>query len=317
MRQTYSNIEVLVIDDGSSDNTLRVSQSYADKDSRVKVFHQENAGVSAARNYGIREARGDYMIFLDSDDWLDYDTVKFLLDVQAEHPDKLIATGHYDAYISSDGRILRSKVIHPANELDVSLYEAISDKVKIAIPSSCYKLYKTEIIQKNNIHFREGIINHEDGLFVFEYVNKTEGIYFIDQALWNILVRPGSACNSGYTHKMTHSAIEADKIMLNYPDNTQEMRALLIYRNARFISAFLNNAIRSKQPKDEIDYIRREGKLYLHEYFSLKNVSLMRKILLALKFTLPIPIVKLFIIAIRGLRKKNNYGSEKYEEVRF
>ena len=68
-----------MIDDGSSDETLSVARSYEARDSRVRVFTQENAGVSAARNHGICEAKGEYMMFLDSDDWLEDDAVEILL----------------------------------------------------------------------------------------------------------------------------------------------------------------------------------------------------------------------------------------------
>ena len=90
MRQTYMNIEIIIIDDGSTDNTLEVAKSYEAKDERIKVFHQGNAGVSAAKNYGIREAKGEYIIFLDSDDWFEDNAVEVLLDYSNKYPDHLI-----------------------------------------------------------------------------------------------------------------------------------------------------------------------------------------------------------------------------------
>ena len=71
--QTYQNLEILLIDDGSTDNSLKCCEEWAKKDKRIRVFHQENAGASAARNAGIEHASGQYVMFMDGDDWIDRD----------------------------------------------------------------------------------------------------------------------------------------------------------------------------------------------------------------------------------------------------
>ena len=95
LRQTHADIEAIVIDDGSKADTLTVARSFAEKDSRVRVYHQENAGVSAARNFGIREAKGEYLMILDSDDWLEDCAVEMMLDAQARNPGKLVAVNYW------------------------------------------------------------------------------------------------------------------------------------------------------------------------------------------------------------------------------
>ena len=70
LNQTYENIELILVDDGSADSSLAICESYSEKDQRVRVFHQENNGVSSARNCGIHKAKGEYLTFVDSDDYI-------------------------------------------------------------------------------------------------------------------------------------------------------------------------------------------------------------------------------------------------------
>ena len=102
IRQTYKNIEIIIVDDGSTDGTLSVAQNYETQDSRVKVLHQENEGVSSARNHGIREAGGEYIMFLDSDDWFEDYAVEILLEAQLKYPDILIAADNYSVDIDTE-----------------------------------------------------------------------------------------------------------------------------------------------------------------------------------------------------------------------
>ena len=95
MRQTHENVEVIVVDDGSKDNTLEVAESYAERDSRVRVFHKENGVVSSARNLGIRKAHGEYMIFLDSDDYLEPNACEVIWKESLTHESEIIVHGGF------------------------------------------------------------------------------------------------------------------------------------------------------------------------------------------------------------------------------
>ncbi|MBQ6774328.1 MAG: glycosyltransferase family 2 protein [Synergistaceae bacterium] len=114
LRQSYKNIEIIIINDGSTDETLRTAQTYADKDNRIKIFHQENKGVSSARNHGIREARGKYITFLDSDDWFEDDAVEILLAAQLDYPDKIIIANFYNnVKFDNNNEIIRKPLNSP------------------------------------------------------------------------------------------------------------------------------------------------------------------------------------------------------------
>lgn len=278
LRQTHPNIEVLVIDDGSTDDTLRVAQSYMEKDKRVRVFHQENAGVSAARNHGIREALGDYFMFLDSDDWLDDNCAEVLLSAQLKNPGKLIASGRWLAYFVEGGRIFRVRDKHKMTpQIVEGSEEAIMRCWKGAnCQSACYKIFSAEIIRERGVRFREGIHSHEDGLFVSEYLHCAGGLVYIDEVVWVVLARPGSATDSGCSPKMIQSTIEADKIMMDYPLNSPELREFCCAYHAVSSMPFLVIAIKSGLP-EEIAFMRNHLRGYVRQVFRSKHFSLVRK----------------------------------------
>lgn len=97
IHQTYKNLEIILVDDGSPDNCGAICDEYANKDDRIKVIHKENGGQSSARNVGIAIAKGDYIAFVDSDDWIDSDMYETLIGL-AEKYDADIAEGSYRFY---------------------------------------------------------------------------------------------------------------------------------------------------------------------------------------------------------------------------
>ena len=98
LSQTYGNLEIILVDDGSPDNCGQICDTYAARDTRIRVIHKENGGLSSARNAGIDVARGEYLGFVDSDDWVDVHTYEWLLNMALEENVKLVCAGRYDYY---------------------------------------------------------------------------------------------------------------------------------------------------------------------------------------------------------------------------
>ena len=225
--QSYGNIELVIVDDGSSDGTWGVIESYSG-DARVKSARQANAGVSKARNRALDMATGDYVVFLDSDDWLELDACEQLIRMQRAHPGLLIAADAYFVTIDN-GREIREaqgKGLSP-RKLDANgaiLEFGVFNSIHIG--SSCYKLFSMDAVERERLRFDETISHTEDGLFVFDYLKGCEGIYYEPIPLWNILERPGSATTSGYSRKML-SSIDAITPMLSRPGDSPEAIAHL------------------------------------------------------------------------------------------
>lgn len=175
-KQSYSNLEVILIDDGSQDASGVICDEYVRKDRRFRVIHQRNAGVSAARNAGLDIATGTYLFFLDADDVLADNIFEKMLSINTDAD--LIVGGITE--ISEDGQengnkiILPEKILTRQEMLEALFYEDRYGYLGILTP----KIYRTNIVQKNRIHFDNQIKYNEDRLFIMEYVLHCEIIQF-------------------------------------------------------------------------------------------------------------------------------------------
>ena len=192
LEQTYRNLEVVIVDDGSTDNLTEIVESYMKQDERIVFFKKANGGVSSARNKALSLAKGDYVLFLDGDDWLEEETVSYLVSLKNQYPQHLIASTLFSASMSSSGTYTKISYAH-----DGSTSESVVEKQdaiinfgrKYRLQSACYKLYDMSIIRGHDIRFDEKISHGEDGLFVFDYLKKCSGLVYKDIPLWNILSR--------------------------------------------------------------------------------------------------------------------------------
>ena len=201
LNQTFSDFELLLIDDGSTDGSGIICDEYAKKDSRIRVFHKKNGGVSSARNLGIDNAKGEWITFCDSDDWVypnwleNYDVYynsNYDLISQGFETDKPLFgigenKGKYTYYVEFDNEI--SKVIEQYNKSETIGFLWI-------------KLFKSEIICKNNMLFDERLKRGEDHVFIFKYLLKSlkiKGItnigYHYNAPNWNTKYQRDFKCD--------------------------------------------------------------------------------------------------------------------------
>ena len=185
INQTYRNLEIILIDDGSTDNSYEIAKEYAQKDFRIKLIHQKNAGQSCARNRGIKLATGKYIGFIDSDDQIEKDFIEKLLKPFSQQNTILSVCGiHYrrlkhksvsDVYISP----IRPKRKSESYKAYILYLLTIDGRMY----SSVNKLYKTNIVKK--ISFDKNLNFAEDTKFVLNYLSHVEGdIDFIIEPLY-------------------------------------------------------------------------------------------------------------------------------------
>lgn len=176
--QSYDNIEVLLIDDGSTDDSGIICDNFARADGRVRVFHVNNGGPSRARNIGLSNMTGDYVLFVDSDDWVDEQFVSHYLCDNYEDYDAVF--GMWDIQ-TKDG-------IHNPSNLDKPYIGSdftqgvIELSGSFAFELNCNKMLKTSIIQDHHIRFREGIHSNEDDIFTYDYAKYIKKFIVLPEA---------------------------------------------------------------------------------------------------------------------------------------
>ena len=179
IQQTYRNIEIILVDDGSTDKSGRICDEFAKCDKRIKVLHEENGGVSSARNKGLLKATGHYCAFVDSDDWITNDCIEQLYntikdgDLSVGGIESLTLKG-FKVHHKENGTLM----FDDSNRLASYIYGPND----ISCPFA--KLFKMDIIRKYNLLFNNNIKYGEDALFVFEYLYRSNSIAFMPQTIY-------------------------------------------------------------------------------------------------------------------------------------
>lgn len=212
--QTYANLEILLVDDGSEEFTANLCDQLAAKDNRINVFHKINEGVSIARNYGMKKATGDYIGFVDSDDWIDNNMYEVLIEKFLETDADVVFC---DARTVWDNVKIEADTFEGVSSVLLRNTDVSPDTLCQMAGSVCRGLYKSSTIK--NVYFGEGLKFSEDRYFNLQAIAKASGIFYLKQAFYNRYMRVGSCVNSYHPNgvsiiKKAYSLIDAfvDKI---------------------------------------------------------------------------------------------------------
>ncbi len=185
--QTYKNIEILLIDDGALDNSGNICDEYEKKDMRVKVIHKKNGGLSDARNCGIENATGDFLSFIDSDDWIEPEFLETLYNSLKENNADISVVGINKFY--DDGRVVE-EICPPVGCVDDTTQRCmLLERYMVYSVVAWNKLYKKEMFDE--IRYPKGYI-HEDEYVAHKLMYKAERVCFSDRPLYNYYQRTNS-----------------------------------------------------------------------------------------------------------------------------
>lgn len=226
--QSYRNLELILVDDGSPDRSGEICDRYAAADSRVRVIHKENGGLSSARNIALDTFTGDYVTFVDSDDFIEPETLRLMAEALEQHEADIVCVGNWEVDSETGEKTLG---ICPSRSQCVTGEEMVGkiflwDGCDSAV---CDKLFRRELLE--HYRFPQGKVC-EDVAVTYRIILEAERVYLMDQPLYNYFQRPGSISHSALSdnsfHFSQHTKIIYDYIRANAPNIEPQARYLRV-----------------------------------------------------------------------------------------
>ena len=231
--QTYTNFELLLIDDGSLDNSGDICDIYAAEDPRVKAYHKENGGVSSARNYGLNLAKGEYVLFLDSDDYLSRDALA--LCEQSLQKNNLDILQFSIQGVTSNGETTDKTTLmrHTTNIFNPEDY-ITKGQMQVCVGGSCIR---RSVIENNNIRFNQNLRLAEDQLFILLAIICSDRIKYENIILYYYLDNPNSA-----THiNKSCDIIQSIQAICDFTEKFPKCEKILNKQVLNFVCLLLRN----------------------------------------------------------------------------
>lgn len=263
VKQTYDKIEIILVDDGSTDSSGKICDKWAKIDDRIHVYHKKNEGVSRARNYGIQRAKGEKLVFIDSDDMLTLNAIECMVEVLLKQNVELVACQYQsDKY--------NKKVEKETLKIEKVSRQSYLEELMIPnknIAAFVYnRLYLKRIILENDIRFNENVKVCEDTLFNYEYANAINSIAFINNPLYYYRINSDSTM---FQKKMNPGKLTAnivfDKI-LKETVNDDEKKIISIGCIAYNVILLMQMYKYKWKDRDDYVIIKNHLKLYPIEF---------------------------------------------------
>ncbi len=250
VNQTYKNLEIILVDDGSPDNCPQMCDSWAEKDNRIKVIHKENGGLSDARNAGLKIATGEIVSFIDSDDWIELDMFERMLNRMIEDDSDIASCGV--KWVEEGGSVIRYVTTNDGVlDTQSAMKELLNDgKLKQHVWN---KVYKYNLIK--DILFEKGKY-HEDVFWSYQIVGRVKSVSIVKESFYNYVQRSNSIMGEGFSAKRL-DALDANYLRCEY----MKKHFPELYDNALYVYIGschyqLQCAVNSSQPKEVIDNIK-------------------------------------------------------------
>lgn len=206
VNQTDKNFEVIIVNDGSTDDSQKLIDKYISENDNMYSYIKENGGLASARNYGLRKAKGDYILFLDSDDYYELNTIE-TLKKEAKNGDDIIV---FQMYIDDNNTITEQKMEMEEFILDENIPS--SNRLLLYNPSACDKMFKKDLFTKNNFDFIEGTYYEDLGTIPL-FAMYTDKIKFTKHYLYHYLKRENSTMNKiKYNSKIQDIFLIIDRV---------------------------------------------------------------------------------------------------------
>lgn len=335
LNQTYTDFELILINDGSTDNSLEICQSYSFDENRIKILDKQNEGVSPSRNIGIEKSSGSWVMFLDADDWLEPHCLSTCIEkVNAKDVDLLCFNHYYnkgsfewkmepltERFISCENDELR----HFKLDMMYPHFDLVKNKVQVgSIRAVWGKLFNARIIKDNKLLFNTGFNISEDAIFCLEFANHSKAVALVNSYLMHYRVH-GESLTNNYNHNINtinqeimqvfyekfRQAVASQEFQICYAGIGLEclfraLRVNLIHKNNK---VSINTKLKEISALLQNDYFKKAFICKEFGYFPLGKRELLffaqRKSSLGVYF---VSKVSVFVLAVQNyLKSTNNY----------
>lgn len=265
VRQKYENLDIVIVDDGAEDGSGAVCDEFAKKDKRVRVFHKKNGGLSDARNFGIKKARGEIIAFVDSDDFISEEFVGAMYDEMVGRSADVVVCGYNMVKLKREvisGEEATVRLLTKQENVDIVTWN---------------KLYKRSLFVGNGIWFPKGK-KYEDTLTTYKLLAKAEKVAYLDKALYCYVERGGSIMKTAKLEERLKVREEAAKEAVGYFENSMQLKQAAEVSLLLAKYAYIDYAIKGKISKEDGEkaraWVRGHKKYFLNNEYLTKKLKL-------------------------------------------
>lgn len=302
IKQTYSHIEILLIDDGSADGSLKLCQEYEKQDNRIRVYYSAmylgkeenvNCGQETTRNCGLEKARGEYIMFLDSDDVFSLDAIeKMVTFAQSNDADMVFAS--FTEIIKENIQIKKAEIddgVYKKKDFTKYCFEKIPFMVMSCIGS---KIYKRSLIEDNGIRFDRYYRYNEDAAFMLNCLIASERVGYINLPFYHYFIRNSGSTQTSYRENMFENIMRTYDLCRTFLSKNGALEEKKCYLSKLIVNLALNTLINEIKFKDYSQYKKEFYSIKKRDDFAearalVKNNSLGERIMLfSMKSNLPV-----------------------------
>ena len=229
INQTLSDIEIICINDGSTDNSLEILREYAQKDERIILISRENKGVSVSRNEGIKKATGEYIAFIDADDYLENNNYYEQL---------------YECAAKSNSDIAKGSYRYGKRKINNGVNEKIKEDKNNFIAQFASAIYSSKMLKDNNISFPT-IMDMEDTVFVFACAIHANTVKIVPNAIYSVVLNPNSVTRSKLSHKQVLDKLTGLQKIIEIANNSNISLASFAYIIGFWFVIIYNDILKS------------------------------------------------------------------------
>ena len=297
VNQTYKNLEIILVDDGATDNSVKICDELVELDNRIKVYHKKNGGLSDARNYGVERATGDYIGFVDSDDYIDAEMYERLYEAIKKENVDVAECNLKIVYPEKTDLFTDQKYYQICNKQEY-LEEYL--KIEKIFGSACVRLTKADIAKK--LKFPVGKL-YEDTYYAYDLIGIVDKYVIVDNPYYNYLMRENSITNAKFNPRIFDLIEIVEKFHTNVYKNYPSLKEAADCRKMYAYFSVLNSILLEEDFKNNsfykqiIDYFKEEYTKLLRNKYITRNrklsillikfsINLYRKVLLRYKNTL-------------------------------